>query len=204
MNLFSKDEIISCSSGYLPNHNSTFLIFADYLYSTYGFSLLILLYKSMYSANILNLNSYGCDGSIVYSTSASSSFYGSFFMCGWRNAKYSVFLMFSISSCSPSSVIRILSALNKLITSNEYGVWWITRWMLRCASAKLPSVFSAVITQNNVLSSDEYFSRIFVKIFVFGSAKLYDVTILILPSTSFAEKRAFKALSLIFAFKWYE
>ncbi len=119
INLFSKDEIISGYFGCLPNHNSTFLIFADYLYNTYGFSLFILLYKSMYSANILNLNSYGCDGSIFYSTSPSSPFYGSFFMCGWRNAKYSVFLMFSISSCNPSSVIRILSALNKLITSKE-------------------------------------------------------------------------------------
>jgi hypothetical protein len=76
--------------------------------------------------------------------------------------------MFSINYWRPPSVIKILSALNNDKTSKLYGVWWITLSIFRWAKAKLGSVFYEVITQNNVLSSDEYLSRIFDKIFVFG------------------------------------
>ena len=80
----------------------------------------------------------------------------------------------------------------------------MTRSILRWASAKLGSVFYDVIMQKRVLSSDEYFSIILPKIFVLGSDKPYEVTIFTFPYTNFADNKAFNAVSLILAFKWYE
>ena len=65
---------------------STFLIFLLYASINSGVYAFIFLYNSMYSAKILNLNSYGCSGSICYSYSYFYSPSFIFFMYGCLNA----------------------------------------------------------------------------------------------------------------------
>jgi hypothetical protein len=82
---------------------------------------------------------------------------------------YLVFRRLFMSYSRPPKVMKILSAINKDLTSKLYESCHINLLMFLCANAKFSSTFVEDIKQNTALSSSTWDLSILETILVLGS-----------------------------------
>ena len=106
--------------------------------------------------------------------------------------------MLLINYSRPSRVIKILSAMNKVLTSRFAGLCQTILLMFLWAYEKFLSTFEEVIMQKTVRSSTIWELSCLARILVLGSGIFYWSMIFIFPYTSLALKREQRAFNFIF------